>query len=79
MLTDISDHYPYFIFVNVCPKVNKPHRLVKKRLDSNKVIEDMLTDMNECDISKKLNNDLASDPNSSYDILQDHIYCTDER
>ena len=73
MLTDISDHYPYFIFVNVCQKVNKPPRLVKKRLDSDKAIEDMLTDMNECDISKKLNNDLSSDPNSNYDILHDHI------
>ena len=28
---------------------------------------------NECDISKKLNNDLSSDPNSNYDILHDHI------
>ena len=72
MLTDISDHYPYFIFVNVCQKANKPPRLVKKRLDSDKAIEDMLTDMNECDISKKLNNDLSSDPNSNYDILHDH-------
>ena len=33
----------------------------------------MLTDMNEYDISKKLNNDLSSDPNSNYDILHDHI------
>ena len=73
MLTDISDHYPYFIFVNVCQKVNKPPRRVKKRLDSDKAIEDMLTEMNECDISKKLNNDLSSDPNSNYDILHDHI------
>ena len=55
MLTDISDHYPYFIFVNVCQKANKPPRLVKKRLDRDKAIEDMLTDMNECDISKTLN------------------------
>ena len=45
MLTDISDHYPYFIFVNVCQKANKPHRLVTKRLDSDKAIEDMLADM----------------------------------
>ena len=72
MLTDISDHYPYFIFVNICQKVNKPPRLVKKRLDSDKAIEDMLTEMNECDISKKLNNDVSSDPNSNYDILHDH-------
>ena len=73
MLTDIPDHYPYFIFVNVCQKANKPPRLVKKRLNSDKAIEDMLTDMNENDISKNLNDDLSSDPNSNYDILHDHI------
>ena len=72
MLTDISDHYPYFILVNVCQKANKPPSLVKKRLDSDRAIEDMLTDMNGCDISKKSNNDLYSDSNSHYDILHDH-------
>ena len=73
MLTDISDHYPYFIFGNVCQIVNKPPRLVKKSLTSDKAIEDMLTDMNECDASKKLNNDLSSDPNYNYDVLHDPI------
>ena len=33
----------------------------------------MLTDMTECDINKKMNNDLSSDPNLNYDILHDHI------
>ena len=72
MLTDISDHYPYFIFVNVCQKANKPPRLVKKRLDNDRAIEDMLTDTDGCDISKKSHNDLYCDPNSNYCILHDH-------
>ena len=38
-----------------------------------KAIQGMLTDMTECDISSKMNNDLSSGPNLNYDILHDHI------
>ena len=51
----------------------KPPRLVKKRLNSSKAIQDMLTDMTECDIRSKMNSDLSSDPNLNYDILHDHL------
>ena len=33
----------------------------------------MVTDMNSCDISTNMNNDLSSDPNLNYNILHDHI------
>ena len=33
----------------------------------------MLTDMTECDMNKKMNNDLSSDPNLNNDILHGHI------
>ena len=69
----ISRSLPLFHICAFLSKSNKPPRLGKKRLNSNKAIEDMLTDMSECDISKKLNNDLSSDPNSNYDIIHDHI------
>ena len=52
---------------------NKPPKPVMKRINSNKAIQDMLTDMTECDISREMNNDLSSDPNLNYDILHDHI------
>ena len=73
LLDEISDHYPYFISLDVCHNLNKPPRLVKKRLDSAKAIQDMVTDMKDCDISKIMNKDLSSDPNLNYDILHDHI------
>ena len=42
-------------------------------MNSDKAIQDMLTDMIECDINKNMKNDLSSDPNLNYDILHDHI------
>ena len=33
----------------------------------------MVTDMNACDISKNMNDDLSSDPNLNYNILHDDI------
>ena len=51
----------------------KPPRLVKKRWNSSKAVQDMLTDMTECDIRSKMNNDLSSDPNLNFDILHDNL------
>ena len=72
MLDEISYHFPYFISLNVCLNTTKPPRLVKKRINSDKAIQNMVTDMNACDISKNMNNDLSSDPNLNYNILHDH-------
>ena len=52
---------------------NKPPILVKKRINSDKAIHAMLTDMTECDINKDMKNDLSTDPNLNYDILHYHI------
>ena len=59
---EISDHYPYFISLDVCHNLNKPPRLVKRRVNSAKAIQDMVTDMKDCD-SKTMSKDLSSDPN----------------
>ena len=68
-----QNHYPYFKILDVCHNLNKPPRVVKKRVDSAKAIPDMVTDMKDCDISKIMNIDLSSDPNLNYDSLHDHI------
>ena len=73
LLDEISGRYPYFISLDISLKPTKPPRLVKKRLNSSKAVQDMLTDMTECDIRSKMNNDLSSDPNLNYDILHDHL------
>ena len=39
LLDEISDHYPYFVSLNVSPNPNKPPRLVKKRVNSDKAIQ----------------------------------------
>ena len=54
LLDQISDPYPYFLSCNVCHHRNKPPRLVKKRINSDKAIQDMLTDMIEYDINKNM-------------------------
>ena len=73
LLDEISYHYPYFVSFNVCHTPTKPPRLVKKRWNSDKAIQDMLNDMNQYDISRKMTNDLSSDPNVHYETLHDHI------
>ena len=45
LLDEISDHYPYFIYLDVCHNLNKLPRHVKKRVNSAKAIQDMVTDM----------------------------------
>ena len=54
------------------PRINRLD-LPKKRLNSDKAIQDMLNDMNQYDISRKMTNDLSSDPNFIYETLHDHI------
>ena len=73
LLDEISDHYPYFVSFNVCHTPIKPPRLVKKRLNNDKAIQVMLNDMNQYDISRKMTNDLSSNPNVNYETLHDHI------
>ena len=51
LLDEIADHYPYFIYLDVCHNLNKPSRLVEKHVNSAKAIQDMVADMNDCDIS----------------------------
>ena len=62
LLDEIWDHYPYFISLGVCHNLNKPPILVKRRVNSAKAIQDMVTDMKDC-YSKIMNKDLPSDPN----------------
>ena len=55
------------------PYPNKPPRLVKKHLNSDKAIQDMLNHINQYDISRQMTNDMSSDPNFNYEIIHDHI------
>ena len=41
LLDEISDHYPYFVSLDVCHSPTKPPRLVKRRINSNKAIQSM--------------------------------------
>ena len=57
----------------MCRSPTKPPRLVKRHVNCDKTIQSMLNEMNACDISSNMNNDLSSDPNMNYDILHNHI------
>ena len=65
MLDEISDHFSLFISSNICISTTKP--------PSDKVIQNMVTDINACDIIRNMKNGLSSDPNLNYNILHDHI------
>ena len=73
LLDEISDHYPYFVSLDVCRSPTKPPRLVKRLTNSDKAIQRIFNEMDACDISSNMNNDLSSDPNMNYDILHNHI------
>ena len=64
ILDELSDHYPYFVYVdNLASARVKPPRQAKQSINTVKAMENMLNDMKAVDIDKDLNKDLLADPN----------------
>ena len=74
IVSALSDHYPYFITIKKKLKKNMPPpKKVKMIINSEKAKSDMLTDLTNLEIHKKLENNLVSNPNENYSILEKHI------
>ena len=74
ILDELSDHYPYFVYVDHLSSARvKPPRQAKQRINPVKAMENMLNYMEAADIDKDLNKDLVADPNENYDILHERM------
>ena len=65
IITDpISNHFPYFMCMNITEtKNNKDPRLIKKRINNKLAMDNMLNEMTTTDISQHFDNDITLDPN----------------
>ena len=73
LLSDISDHYPYFCALNInCGNPEYKRKYIYCRKINNKTLQDLY----QCLSDKKLLYDLQTDtedPNENYKILEQHL------
>ena len=74
IVTDLSDHLPYFICAKRSnPKTKQPQKLVKQRVNTQTAKENMLRELCESNILENMNKDLYNDPNENFDTLHNKL------
>ena len=78
ILSDISDHYPYFVSIRgeKRPSLERKVKFVRKEMHSQAAYEGFLNDLRTSNATLALNQDPYADPNKNYDILHNHIVAT---
>ena len=78
ILSDISDHYPYFVSIRGenRPSVERKVKFVRKEIHSQAAYEGSLNDLRSSNATLALNQDPYADPNKNYEILHNHIVAT---
>ena len=78
ILSDISDHYPYFVSIKGKnrPSVERKVKFVRNEIHSQAAYEGFLNDLRSSNATLALNQDPYADPNKNYDILHNHIVAT---
>ena len=70
IITDISDHFPYFYSFNNNQSRNKFQKILQYRDFKKQNVDKMIQELESIDIIQLLNPDLWSDPNTNYNILE---------
>ena len=70
IITDISDHFPYFYSFNNNIFRNKFKKILQCRDFKKQNVDKMIQELESIDITQLLNSDLWSDPNTNYNILE---------
>ena len=80
IVSTLSDHFPYFITINKKVKKNAPPpKYVKMTINSDQAKHNMLTDLTNAELHKTLENNLCSNPNDNYNILEKHLLDTKQK
>ena len=71
LYTTLSDHYPYFLSLNISKNRGNepPSRYVRQRVNTESGRNAFLAELMNSDITSQLNPDPYCDPNINYDIL----------
>ena len=75
ILSDISDHYPYFVSVRGKNRSNveKKIKLVKKETHTHAAYDGFLNDLISSNVTLSLNQDPYADPNENCELLHNHV------
>ena len=74
LLSDLSDHFPYFCVLNEDRDYQKnTQRTVYRRNFNDELKHNLYDSLKQCNILNYLSNDLNADPNVNYNILEELI------
>ena len=75
ILSDISDHYPYFVSIwsENRSNVEKKIKLVKKETHLRAAYDGFLNDLISSNVALSLNQDQYADPNENYELPHNHV------
>ena len=71
----ISDHQPYFSFLNTVPYKEPSQKLIKINIQNEKAISNFIHEIISSDVNNKLNQSPSAIPNINYNILGECIKC----
>ena len=70
LISDISDHFPCYYFMNCNVKLKKVKKNIQCRKFNHENMTNLYNDLDSVDIFSMLNNKINSDPNANYEILE---------
>ena len=70
LISDISDHFPCYYFTNCNVKLKKVKKNIQCREFNHENMTNLYNDLDSVDIFSMLNNNINSDPNANYEILE---------
>ena len=73
LISDISDHLPYFTCINIGTEYKNVIHSIKKRIKTTNTAHDLFCDLLSINIMDKLDNNPDNDPNHNYNTLESII------
>ena len=70
LISDISDHFPCYYFMNCNVKLNKVIKNIQCRKFNYENMTNLYNDLDSFDIFSMLNNNINSDPNANNEIIE---------
>ena len=73
ILSDISDHLPYFYCINIQNHNKMPKEYIYHRKLNDENINKLLIDLEQLNVMNYLDTDHDGDPNKNYNILENFL------
>ena len=69
VLCGISDHFPYFLSLDISPYTNKNPQYIKVKTRDPDAINNLLSEIRNSDMTSKLTLNVRANPNENYNVL----------